>query len=528
MSATLRPEQDREIQPPPHTAGLVVVEGGRASTALTCVERCRPYGIDFESPPLSELDDLLASRGNRADDPLLAHALEARRLAGRGLARSTQEGYARGVLSFIAFATELRLEPIPPQAGAVMAWLESLSAGPSRVRVVTMEKYLGGLNKACQLYGWLRPGDNAQVRHVVAGLRRRYLEAPQGAEALTLEDLQVTVAAIDSEPAAAQRVALTLLAAAGVSPVDLRLMRREAVSIDQARLTCEQPAHGRWSVARDSLSVLRAGTDLCPVAAVERLLAVSPATGPLFTTSVGDPRMVSRGWVGWQLPELASAAGLSCAARDWTSLSTADLAAIVAAAKKPSLRDVRDRTMLIVAFGGALRRGNLVGVCWRYLTVREGYVQLFLVSSKTDQEGEGQMVILPFTKTMTDPAQAVVSWLERVTEELGGDPRLLTPDAKIFSALGRTGRLLRASSGATIPLNGEAFSQVVKKRTARAGLRLKFTGHSPRSGCITSGIEKGLSMPVLMATARVVSPEMISRYDRTHRRERTALIQIGL
>ncbi|HET6347000.1 MAG TPA: site-specific integrase, partial [Myxococcota bacterium] len=58
--------------------------------------------------------------------------------------------------------------------------------------------------------------------------------------------------------------------------------------------------------------------------------------------------------------------------------------------------DVRDRALLLLGFAGALRRSEVVGLDWHHLTDDRDGLRLRLVRSKTDQEGQGRVVGIPF------------------------------------------------------------------------------------------------------------------------------------
>jgi integrase len=58
--------------------------------------------------------------------------------------------------------------------------------------------------------------------------------------------------------------------------------------------------------------------------------------------------------------------------------------------------EVRDRALLLVGFAGASRRSEVVGLDWEHLTDDREGLRVRLVRSKTDQEGQGRVVGIPF------------------------------------------------------------------------------------------------------------------------------------
>ena len=83
-----------------------------------------------------------------------------------------------------------------------------------------------------------------------------------------------------------------------------------------------------------------------------------------------------------------------------------------------SLKDARDRALLLLGFAGGLRRSELVGLDLADIDrVRQGIV-LHLRRSKTDQEGHGQKIGIPHGRTRCCPVAALDAWLaaSRITE----------------------------------------------------------------------------------------------------------------
>ena len=75
------------------------------------------------------------------------------------------------------------------------------------------------------------------------------------------------------------------------------------------------------------------------------------------------------------------------------------------------LKDIRDRALLLIGFAGALRRSELVALDVADIEhVRRGIV-LHLRRSKTDQDGQGQKIAIPFGRTRWCPVAALDAWL---------------------------------------------------------------------------------------------------------------------
>ena len=73
----------------------------------------------------------------------------------------------------------------------------------------------------------------------------------------------------------------------------------------------------------------------------------------------------------------------------------------------------RDRALLLLGFAGALRRSELVGLDVADITEGVDGLTVHLRRSKTDQEGAGRTVGIPFgSNPVTCPVRALRAWLE--------------------------------------------------------------------------------------------------------------------
>ena len=72
---------------------------------------------------------------------------------------------------------------------------------------------------------------------------------------------------------------------------------------------------------------------------------------------------------------------------------------------------LRDRSLLLLGFAGGFRRSELVGLNVEDLSfVRQG-MTITLRLSKTDQEGKGRKIGIPFGRTKHCPVKATENWL---------------------------------------------------------------------------------------------------------------------
>jgi len=169
------------------------------------------------------------------------------------------------------------------------------------------------------------------------------------------------------------------------------------------------------------------------------------------------------------------------------------------AAMGDTLKDSRDRALLLIGFAGGFRRSELVAInCTDIESVRQGVV-IHVRRSKTDQEGVGRKIGIPHGRTRWCPVTALNDWLERAGIK----------DGPVFRPVDRHGNLLDGR------LSGEAVSLVIKERVAAIGLEPnEFSGHSLRAGLATSAAAAGVSSWKIRQQTGHASDAMLARYIR--------------
>jgi integrase len=163
------------------------------------------------------------------------------------------------------------------------------------------------------------------------------------------------------------------------------------------------------------------------------------------------------------------------------------------------LKDLRDRALLLIGFAGGLRRSELAAIDVIDLErVREGII-LTIRRSKTDQDGVGRKIGIPFGRTIHCPVRALENWLSAARIEHGA----------IFRPVDRHGRV---SVGR---LSGEAVSLILRHRMAAAAFDPSgYSGHSLRAGFATSATRAGVSTFKIRQQTGHASDAMLSRYVR--------------
>ena len=186
---------------------------------------------------------------------------------------------------------------------------------------------------------------------------------------------------------------------------------------------------------------------------------------------------------------VAREAGPACEA----SVAGAARAAIVA----------RDQAMLLLGFGAALRRSELVGLTLGDLETVPGRGLLVTIGrSKTDQHGQGQRVAVcanPTDPTVC-PAAAVDAWLShrRTAPDLGWTASAVArADRPLFCAVTKAGTVTGTK------LSDKAVVRLIKQAAADAGLDpASFSGHSLRRGLLSAGGANRAALADLMRQSR--------------------------
>jgi len=160
----------------------------------------------------------------------------------------------------------------------------------------------------------------------------------------------------------------------------------------------------------------------------------------------------------------------------------------------------RDRALVLLGFAGAFRRSELVGLNIEVCLFGKDGLTVTLRRSKTDQDGAGRKVGIPYgANPDTCPVRVLRAWIEQAGIVAGA----------LFRSINRHGRVL-AKRLAPIDV-----ARVVKKLALRAGLDpARYAGHSLRAGHATSAAIAGASERSIMNQTGHRSVQMVRRYIR--------------
>lgn len=164
---------------------------------------------------------------------------------------------------------------------------------------------------------------------------------------------------------------------------------------------------------------------------------------------------------------------------------------------------VRDAAVIALGFAGALRRSEICGLRVEDVEFldgrrREGGIYLHIRHSKTDRCGRGQVIAIP-EGSFIRPVARLREWLA-----LSG-----AQNGPLFQTLWRGGRPRGR------PLHPTDIARLVKRCVNAIGLDpADYSGHSLRSGFVTSAAVHAARLDKIMEVTRHASAGMLMRYIR--------------
>ncbi|MBU1315788.1 MAG: tyrosine-type recombinase/integrase [Alphaproteobacteria bacterium] len=179
------------------------------------------------------------------------------------------------------------------------------------------------------------------------------------------------------------------------------------------------------------------------------------------------------------------------------------LAKLLATCRTDSLRDVRDRAILMVAFAsGGRRRSEMAGLRKEQLTVEPPIpvddapplpsMSIHLGRTKTSGADSDEVVYMAGR-----PVEALNAWMEHARIDSGS----------VFRAIDRWGNVSKRS------LDPKAINDIVKQRADMAGLDpAEYSAHGLRSGYLTEAANRGIPLPEAMEQSGHRSVQQASEY----------------
>jgi integrase len=185
--------------------------------------------------------------------------------------------------------------------------------------------------------------------------------------------------------------------------------------------------------------------------------------------------------------------------------------------KAGRLLALRNRAILLVAFSGAFRRSEVADIDVEHIEYDDRGVAITLPRSKTDQDGEHEVVLIPFAVTPELCAvRAVDEW--RAVAEIEEGP--------VFRALDRHGNVRDRIQGALVAsvvkesiaaakaaddAHAIAEGRPVDGELAKLNPKV-FAAHSLRSGWISTAAREGHAEREMMAHSRHANVQIFRGY----------------
>jgi integrase len=180
------------------------------------------------------------------------------------------------------------------------------------------------------------------------------------------------------------------------------------------------------------------------------------------------------------------------------------------------LRGNRDKALLLTGFAGAFRRSELAVLRMDHIDSRPDGLLVTVPESKTDQEGEGQLVAIRRVEDSEYcPVSALREWVAVASIEEGA----------IFRGVPRSGLISRDA------ITGRTVGNAVKRAADEADLSQaeNYTGHSLRAGHITQASMEGAPDAAIQAQSRHESDRAFREYVRPQKLlENTSSAHLGL
>ena len=178
--------------------------------------------------------------------------------------------------------------------------------------------------------------------------------------------------------------------------------------------------------------------------------------------------------------------------------ATADKILAMVSKADTDLKGVRDRAILLLGFADAFRRSELVTLDVADLEFCDGGLRVTIRKSKTDQEGIGATIAIT-RGSIACPVHAVRAWIRTSAITEGA----------LFRPVTRAGKIPARR------LSGRTVAELVKAYASKAGLKAAdFSGHSLRSGFLTSAAAQGASIFKMMDVSRHKSVDTLRGYVR--------------
>jgi site-specific recombinase XerD len=166
------------------------------------------------------------------------------------------------------------------------------------------------------------------------------------------------------------------------------------------------------------------------------------------------------------------------------------------AATDDSLRGIRDKAILLLAYDSLCRRSEIVSLEYEDLMIddKDGIVKLKLRKSKTDPHGIGKNLYLS-----NEAQQALKEWIYKSKISSG----------KIFRAITATGKLKDGLNSSHV---GRIYKKLAERSNVDQSVINNISGHSLRVGAAQDLMLSGVELPTIMNRGRWTKTDTVMRY----------------
>ncbi|MDH6460134.1 site-specific recombinase XerD [Micromonospora sp. A200] len=167
------------------------------------------------------------------------------------------------------------------------------------------------------------------------------------------------------------------------------------------------------------------------------------------------------------------------------ALTLTALRAMVATLDPDTLVGVRDRAVIVLGFAMGARRSEIAALNLADLEPHPEGLQVTVRLSKTDKDGRGRIVAVPYGSNLaTCPVRAVEQWRTALAHHG-------RQDGPLFVRIDRHGRVGHVATGRGDTdgrITGETVANIIRRAAVAAGLDAAdaFSGHSLRRGFATA------------------------------------------
>ena len=184
---------------------------------------------------------------------------------------------------------------------------------------------------------------------------------------------------------------------------------------------------------------------------------------------------------------------------------------------KSKLINYRDKALILIAWFGAFRRSEVAEIEFNNISINENEgLEIYLEKSKTDQDGNKIPRPLnksPDPKSNYCPMKNYKEWIAISNISEG----------KVFRQIDKSNTINYDK------LSDKSVSEILKDRGRKANLNInKLSGHSFRSGFVTTLFKSGATESEIMDITQHSSAEMVREYKREAKLFDTAVKRLNI